>query len=119
MLTIGWFSTGRGQGSLGLLRFIQEHISQCVIDGEIQFVFSNRDPGEAEGSDRFFDQVRSYGIPLTTCSSRKFRRSVGSDFASHRIEYDREVLKRLEGFAPDVCVLAGYMLIVGGEMCRK
>ena len=119
MLSIGWFSTGRGQGSLGLLRFIQERISQGVIDADIQFVFSNREPGEADGSDHFLDQVRSYSIPLTTCSSRKFRRSVGGDFASHRIEYDREVLKRLEGFAPDVCVLAGYMLIVGGEMCRK
>ena len=119
MLGIGWFSTGRGQGSLGLLRFIQERISHGVIDADIQFVFSNREPGEAEGSDRFFDQVKSYGIPLTTYSSRKFRRSIAGDFDSHRLEYDREVLKKLEGFAPDVCVLAGYMLIVGGEMCRK
>jgi hypothetical protein len=28
-------------------------------------------------------------------------------------------MKRLEGFSPDLCVLAGYMLIVGAEMCRR
>ncbi|MBM4432460.1 MAG: phosphoglycerate transporter, partial [Chloroflexi bacterium] len=38
---------------------------------------------------------------------------------SWRLKYDREVMKRLRGFNPDLCVLAGYMLIVGAEMCRK
>ena len=28
-------------------------------------------------------------------------------------------MKRLKGFHPDLCVLAGYMLIVGKEMCQK
>jgi folate-dependent phosphoribosylglycinamide formyltransferase PurN len=28
-------------------------------------------------------------------------------------------MKRLEDFHPDLCVLAGYMLIVGAEMCCK
>ena len=118
MLTIGWFSTGRGEGSLGLLRFVQERILRGEIDARFQFVFSNREPGEAEGSDRFFQQVDSYGIPLVNFSSRKFRRKVGGDFANHRLDYDREVMARLEQFNPDVCVLAGYMLIVGAEMCR-
>ena len=118
MLTIGWFSTGRGEGSLGLLRFVQERMIQGEIDARFQFVFSNRELGEAEGSDRFFQQVNSYGIPLVNFSSRKFRRKVGGAFANHRLDYDREVMARLEQFNPDVCVLAGYMLVVGAEMCR-
>ena len=118
-LNLGWFSTGRAEGSLGLLRFVQERILKGVIDARIQFVFSNREPGEAEGSDRYFQQVRDYGLPLVTFSSQSFRRRAGGAFADHREEYDREVMDRLARFNPDVCVLAGYMLIVGGEMCRR
>jgi phosphoribosylglycinamide formyltransferase-1 len=36
-----------------------------------------------------------------------------------RTEYHREVNKKIEPFAPDICVLAGYMLIVSEELCRK
>ena len=119
MLSIGWFSTGRGKGSLGLLRFIQERILRGEIDARIRFVFSNRESGEGEGSDRFFQQVRSYGLPLVNFSSQKFRRTVGGAFAGHRLEYDRKVMDRLAEFSPDVCALAGYMLIVGREMCQR
>ncbi|GAH36411.1 unnamed protein product, partial [marine sediment metagenome] len=38
---------------------------------------------------------------------------------SWRLDYDREVMKQLQGFHPDLCVLAGYMLIVGAEMCQR
>ena len=119
MLTLGWFSTGRGEGSLGLLRFIQEQIKNGKIEAQIQFVFSNRIAGDSEGSDRFFQQVQSYGLPLVHCSSREFRKNMGGKLADHRLEYDREVMHRLSGFNPDVCVLAGYMLIVGEEMCHR
>ena len=44
MIDIGWFSTGRGEGSLGLLRFVQERISRGLLDARIGFVFSNRGP---------------------------------------------------------------------------
>ncbi len=118
MLTIGWFSTGRGEGSLGLLRFVQEQILRGEIDARLQFVFSNREPGEAEGSDTFFRQVNSYGIPMVSFSSRKFRKKMSGAFADHRLDYDREAMAMLERFSPDVCVLAGYMLITGAEMCR-
>ena len=119
MLNIGWFSTGRGEGSLGLLRFIQESILEGGIEARIQFVFSNREQGEGEGSDRFFQQVRDYGLPLVSFSSRNFRKGTGEPFAERRLDYDREVIARLKEFNPDVCVLAGYMLIVGEEMCRR
>ena len=119
MLNVGWFSTGRGEGSLGLLRFVQERIITGEVDARIQFVFSNREPGEAEGSDRFFRQVRSYGLPLVNFSSRKFRKEAGGTIAGSRLDYDRGVMALLERFSPDVCVLAGYMRIVGPEMCRR
>lgn len=119
MLEVGWFSTGRGPGSRGLLTFVQERILRKEMDAHIQFVFSNREPGEAEGSDMFFDLVRGYDIPLVTFSSRRFRRAVGGDFNAHREEYDREMIARIGHLNPDVCVLAGYMLYVGSEMCNR
>ena len=116
MLRIGWFSTGRGEGSRGLLRFVYERLAD--IDAGIDFVFSNRAPGEAEGSDEYFRLVREYGLPLVTHSSAEFRRRRGRRFAEHRAEYDAEVMGLLDGYRPDVCVLAGYMLIASGELCR-
>ena len=119
MLNVGWFSTGRGEGSLGLLRFVQDQILGGELDARIQFVFSNREPGEAEGSDGFFRQVKRYDLPLYHLSSQKFRKRLGGSFADHRLEYDREVMELLNPFTPDVVVLAGYMLIVGREMCHR
>ena len=118
MLNIGWLSTGRGEGSLGLLRFVQDRILDGKLDARIQFVFSNREHGEAEGSDRFFAQVENYGLPLVNLSSAAFRRARSGPFAKHRDEYDRQAMDLLSPFSPDICVLAGYMLIVGGAMCR-
>ena len=120
MLRVGWFSTGRGEGSRGLLCFIQEAISAGRLDAEIEFVFSNREPGEAEGSDQFFDLVRSYRLPLVTLSSSRYRREHGAgSMERHRSGFDREAIRLLEHYNPDVCALAGYMLICSGAMCRR
>ncbi len=128
MLRIGWFSTGRGAGSRGLLRFVGERLGD--IDARIEFVFSNRAPGEAEGSDAFFRLAGELGLPLVTHSSARFRRERDvirrsqDDWRERqgrggwRDRYDREVLELLGGYGVDVCVLAGYMLVVGSGLCR-
>ena len=126
MLTIGWFSTGRDEAARQLLQVVHQKIDAGEIEGKIAFVFSNREPGEAKESDLFFELVRSYSIPLICFSSNKFKnlrdvkdKTKGDNLPEWRLEYDREVMKRLEDFHPDLCVLAGYMLIVGEEMCRR
>ncbi|OGO03693.1 MAG: phosphoglycerate transporter [Chloroflexi bacterium RBG_13_54_8] len=120
MYSLGWFSTGRGPGSRNLLTVMQDSIQRGEIKADIRFVFCSRDPGEAEGSDLFIELVRSYHLPLVCFSSRKFQSQKRKESASRwRLEYDREVMRRLEGFHPDLCVLAGYMLIVGPEMCQR
>lgn len=120
MLKLGWFSTGRGEGSRGLLRLVQERVASGDLPATIQFVFQNREPGEAEGSDQFQELVRSYGLPLVTLSSQRFRRERKvRTFAEVRLEFDRAVMRLLEGFHPDLCVLAGYMLILGPELDRR
>jgi len=123
VLNIGWFSTGRDEAARQLLQAVQDKSHSSDINGKISFVFSNREPGEAKESDLFFELVRSYNIPLVCLSHKKFKTGKEEEDLSikkeWRIKYDREVNKKIEPFAPDLCVLAGYMLIVSEELCQK
>lgn len=123
---IGWFSTGRGEGSKGLLRTVQDAIKSGELDVEIEFVFCSRERGETEATDAYLDMVEGYGIPLVNFSYQMYKavRDVPNPDPSKplppwRLDYDREVMKRLEGFHPDLCVLAGFMLITGPELCER
>lgn len=118
MYQIGLFATGRGQGSRGLLQAIHESIESGHLPVHVAFVFSNREPGEFEATDGFFRMVRDFGYPLVTLSFRKFR-SQARGLPDWRLRYDREVMRRLETFSPDLCVMAGYLLIVSPELCRR
>ena len=125
MYQLGWFSTGRGQGSRGLLKAVHDSIRSGEIEAEIAFVFCSRERGETEATDIFLRMVEDYHIPLVTFSCQKFKPQKAPDtgpketLPSWRLDYDREIMARLQGFQPSLCVLAGYMLIVGREMCRK
>ncbi|MFA4836172.1 MAG: formyltransferase family protein [Dehalococcoidia bacterium] len=119
MYKIGWFSSGRGAGSRSLLTAMRQAIENGEVKARIAFVFCNREPGLSRETDMFLDLVESYDIPLVCFSSRKFRESRESSLmSSWRTCYDREVMRKLEGFSVDLSVLAGYMLVVGTEMCR-
>ena len=120
MYGIGWFSTGRDKAARDLLQTVLRNMDGGELKAEITFVFSNREPGEAVESDLFFDLVRDYGLPVQYLSSRRFK-AISGDYLSPewRLEYDRGVMERLKGFQPEICVLAGYMLIVGEEMCQR
>jgi Folate-dependent phosphoribosylglycinamide formyltransferase PurN len=143
LLNIGWFSTGRDEAARQLLQAVQESIRAGEIEGKSSFVFSNRESGESKESDSFLELVRSYNIPLICFSHRRFKSGLLRFARNDRIEcrnektgdhnditptgeqkdwrlkYDREVVKRIEKFTPDICVLAGYMLIIGEELCKK
>ena len=126
MYKIGWFSTGRDKAARDLLEAAQTSIQLGEIGAEMAFVFSNREPGESRESDLFFEMVEDYHIPLICFSYEKFSTSKGAAITSQtgtlppwRLDYDRKVMEQLHGFHADLCVLAGYMLIVGGEMCRE
>ena len=118
MLNLGWFSTGRGPGSRALLSTVQEAITDGRIQAGISFVFSNRAPGEAEGSDQFFAMAKSLGLTVVHRSSRAFRRQWTSEPTQWRTAYDAQVAELISPFTPDLCVLAGYMLIVSPDLCR-
>ena len=126
MYQLGWFSTGSDKAARDLLTVVNNSIRQGEIKAEIAFVFSNREPGESRESDLFFELVDDYHIPLIYFSYQKFKAKQSTPATDQtgtlplwRLDYDREVMSRLQDFHPDLCVLAGYMLIVGREICRR
>lgn len=121
---LGWFSTGRGPGSRGLLQTVQDAILAGDINAEIEFVYCTRERGETEATDSYLDMVEGYGIPLVSYSYQKYRAGrPGPDLSQPlppwRLDYDAEVLQRLEPFSPDLCLLAGFMIVSGPEVCDR
>jgi len=124
MYKLGWFSTGRDRAARDLLAAVQDSIRQGEIKAEIAFVFCSREPGESAESDLFLKQIADYHLPTACFSYQKFKLARGATLKTEalpqwRLDYDREVMARLKDFKPDLCVLAGYMLIVGSEMCQR
>ncbi len=121
---LGWFSTGRDAAACDLLKAAVDAIQGSEIKANIEFVLCSREPGESKESDRFIEQVRGYGIPLICFSYQRYKGSYGSNpaesgFPSWRLDYDREVMRLLQPYNPELCVLAGYMLIVSPELCTR
>jgi folate-dependent phosphoribosylglycinamide formyltransferase PurN len=123
---IGWFSTGRGPGSKALLKTTREAIKSGELDAEIEFVYCTRERGETEPTDQYLDMVQGYGIPLVSFSYQKYRAMRGMPnpdlsrpLPQWRIDYDNEVIKRLKKFRPDLCILAGFMLVTTPVMCNR
>ena len=120
MYKIGWFSSGRDEAARELLNVVWDSIQNGFIPAQFDFVFSNRERGQDAESDFFFHLVQSYDIPLICNSSKNFKLEVRrKNIEEWRIAYDREVMKSLKEHEPDLCVLAGYMLITGPELCKK
>ncbi len=103
-----------------MLRAVHGAIASGELNASIEYVFSNREPGEAEGSDEFFRLVESMGVPLVWLSSQRFRREHGGGtIARHRDAYHDEAMRLTSGYETDLSVLAGYMLITSARMCRE
>ncbi len=117
-LRLGWFSTGRGEGSRGLLNAALDAIDSGKLNAQVRFVFVNRERGQHGGTDRFMDLVESRGIPLVTLSSQRFRTDHGRrPWAELRGQFDEAAMELLRPYTVDVSVTAGYMLIAP-VLCR-
>jgi phosphoribosylglycinamide formyltransferase-1 len=111
-LRLGWFTAGRGSGSLGMFERTLAAIDDGSLDASIEFVFMQRERGEGEGSDGFIDLAESRGIPVEKLSSLRFRRERDGGFAANREEYDRQIVEIIAPYEVDSCILAGYLLIL-------
>ncbi len=120
MVKIGWFSTGRDKAARDLLRVTLKNIDNGTLKGRIIFNFCDRIAGESGESDRFLKLVERYKIPSLALSSKLFSdRQQNAAIEERRLQYDREVMQMLAAYSPDICMLAGYMRIVGREMCTR
>ncbi len=133
MLDIGWFSSGRDEAAIDLLKVVSDAINNGVIKGKISFVFVTREKGEKPESDRFIEFAEGLGLKVISLSHRNFlpelrkkglEESYKSGFDSPALEkwrtlYDETAMKLMSNYNPDLIVLAGYMLIVSPEMCKK
>ncbi len=130
---IGWFSTGRDEAACTLLNKIYKEIKKGnLTNTEISFVFSNREKGEKEESDKFLDLAENLGLKVISFSSRKYKpilrrrglevsKKLGRDSSTliiWRNEYDTEVIERLKGYVHQLDILAGDMLIWGFRRCK-
>jgi phosphoribosylglycinamide formyltransferase-1 len=133
MFEIGWFSSGRDEAALELLRVVYNEIQNGSIQGRISFVFVTREKGEKPESDKFIEFAENLGLKVICLSHRNFQsemrkaglvesQKLGRDsqlLIDWRDSYDHKAMEQLSGFNPDMVVLAGYMLIVSPEMCYK
>ncbi|MBM3236287.1 formyl transferase [Candidatus Poribacteria bacterium] len=120
MLKLGWFSTGRDKAALDLFETIEDCIKKGIIDANIEYVFSDRERGEAKDSDLFFDVVEIYKRPLICFSSKKFKPTLKKKNRTEwRKQYDAKVVQLLKFYQVDLIMLVGYMLIVSRVLIDK
>ncbi len=110
-LRVGWFTTANGPGSRGMFTAVLDAIQSGRLNAEFEFVFVSRERGQTAPTDSFLDLTEANEIPTVTLSSQRFRRvHYRKPWSQLRGAYDEAVLSKLEDFAPDVSVMAGYML---------
>ncbi|MBW2350002.1 MAG: hypothetical protein JRF20_02270 [Deltaproteobacteria bacterium] len=73
MWSFGWWTTGRDQAAIDLFETGFNAVTDGIITGEISYVFSSREPGESEFSDRLVKMAVDHGIPVVSFSALRFR----------------------------------------------
>ena len=123
-LRIAWFATAKGTSSRLLLNAAIDAIREGRLDAEIVCVVCNRVRGQSANTDAFLDDVDKAGLPLIASSSLEWRRQVGGQvsvpgrqLAPWRRDYDQHLYERMQEHAPDIGMLAGYMLVVTDVIC--
>lgn len=108
ILSVGWLSTGNGEGSLGLLKQGVDLHNEKKIS--IKYVFSNREFGEKKGSDNFIKFVKKNKIEMITFSSKEYKSQKQSNWKELRNSFDEVVLSKISRYKTDIIIAAGYML---------
>lgn len=120
MKKIGWFTTARGPGSYGLFKTMMERVRSGDIDAEISFVFINRDVKGNECRRKLIEMAEENSVPVVMLPSDSFRPDLkANDMGAWRDAYGEELRGRIAPYDMDLGVLAGYMLIIDPETCRR
>ncbi|WP_038056587.1 formyltransferase family protein [Thermodesulfobacterium hydrogeniphilum] len=117
---LGWFTTGRDEAAIDLLKIVFSYIKTGFIPAKISYVFISKDKGENSISDRLITLAeKEMGLQVICFSALKFEPELRkNDKDLWRDKYHKEVLKRLPEDI-DFGILAGYMWIVSSEFCKR
>jgi phosphoribosylglycinamide formyltransferase 1 len=117
---IGWFTTGRGPGSYNLFRTMLEEIASGRIDAQIAFVFINRDINDNDHRRKLVQMAEEHRIPVIIFPSDTFCPELKrQDLEAWRAAYGAGLRERIASHPMDFGVLAGYMLIIDPQTCRR
>ena len=117
---IGWFTTARGPGSYNLFRTMTESIASGSIEAKLAFVFINRDVKGNKYRADLIKLAERAGVPVVILPSDTFRQDLKSnDLNAWRDAYGEAMRDEISRFEFDLGVLAGYMLIIDPETCRR
>ncbi len=120
MKKIGWFTTARGPGSMNLFKTMLDSMESGEIDAQISFIFINRDVKGNQYRSRMIEMAKERSIPVIIYASDTYRPDLkATDIDAWRDAYGHEVRERISPYKIDFGVLAGYMLIVDPETCRR
>lgn len=120
MKRIGWFTTGRGPGSLGLFSAMRSKIKSGEIDAQLSFVFLNREVKGNQNRAALIAMAEDDGVPVIILPSDGFRNDLkAKDMNAWRDAYGKAMRERISEHPMDFGVLAGYMLILDPETCMK
>ena len=120
MKRIGWFTTARGPGSFNLFKTMMDSIKDGTIDAKISFVFINREVKGNQFRMRLIGLAEEAGIPVILLPSDNFEPELKEkDLSAWRDAYGKAMREQISKYPMDFGVLAGYMLILDPETCRR
>jgi phosphoribosylglycinamide formyltransferase-1 len=120
MMRIGWFTTARGPGSYNLFTTMMRRLRCGDIDARLAFVFINREVKGNEYRKRIIEMAEAEGIPVIILPSDGFQPELKArDIEAWRAEYGKALRERISKHPMDFGALAGYMLIIDPETCRR
>ena len=120
MKRIGWFTTARGPGSFNLFKTMMDNINDGTIDAEISFVFINREVKGNSFRMKLIGLADEAGIPVILLPSDTFEpEQKEKDLPAWRDAYGKAMREQISRYPMDFGVLAGYMLILDPETCRR
>ena len=120
MKRIGWFTTARGPGSFNLFKTMMANIKDGSIDARISFVFINREVKGNQFRMKLIAMAEEADIPVIILPSDDFETELKKkDLPAWRDAYGKAMRDQISKYPMDFGALAGYMLILDPETCRK
>jgi phosphoribosylglycinamide formyltransferase-1 len=119
-MKIGWFTTARGPGSMNLLNHLLKRLDSGDIRAELSFMYVNREIKGNQNRAQMIKMAEERGACVEVFPSDTFRPDLKEkDMAAWRAAYGEGMRERIARHPMDLGVLAGYMLILDPETCRR